>query len=211
MRFSASSATEPSVTITRGFTSSIVRRRNSEQFCNSFCVGLRFAPESERGLQRAALVMKISSRFRSIEFKKRSRFAPDWSPENGTRVRSAPFLPGASPTNITRASGEPLSSLNTAVRPHIAGQRVHAAASRVNSVNSLALFNCDLTRDDVVVAVTIRPAIWSNQLESNRVLAGSPTSQHDLLPPVNPLHVFVVNNITNAIIAAIALQLRVCE
>ena len=62
------------------------------------------------------------------------------SPENGTRVRSAPFLPGASPTNITRASGEPLSSLNTAVRPHIAGQRVQLAASLASFLNNFALF-----------------------------------------------------------------------
>src|ERR1041385_2355956 len=102
------------------------------------------------------------------------------------RVRSAPFLPGASPTNTTRASGEPLSSLNTAVRPHIAGQRVHAAASLASSLNSFALFNCNLARNDVVVAVTIRPAVWSNQLEPNRVLAGRPAGQHDLLRPVDP-------------------------
>ena len=36
-----------------------VRRRNAEQLDNSFCVGLRLAPESVRGLHSAALVMKI--------------------------------------------------------------------------------------------------------------------------------------------------------
>jgi hypothetical protein len=82
--------------------------------------------------------MKISLRVKPIEFKKRSKFAPDWSPENGIRVRSAPFLPGASPMNITRAFGEPLSSLNTALRPHIAGQRVQLAASFTNSRNNFA-------------------------------------------------------------------------
>src|ERR1041385_4681838 len=125
------------------------------------------------------------------------------------RVRSAPFLPGASPTNSTRASGEPLSSLNTAVRPHIAGQRVHAAASRARSLNCFVLFNCYLPRDDVVVAVTIRPTVWSDQFEPDRVPAGRPASQHDLLPSIDPLHVVIVNDITNAILAAIALQLRV--
>src|ERR1041385_7807303 len=131
------------------------------------------------------------------------------------RVRSAPFLPGASPTNSTRASGEPLSSLNTAVRPHIAGQRVHAAASRGRSFycflffTLFVLFNCDLTRDDFVVAVTIRPTVWSDQFEPDRVPAGRPASQHDLLPSIDPLHVVIVNDITNAILAAIALQLRV--
>lgn len=138
MRFNASSATDPSVTTTRGSTVSIARRKKPEQFSSSFRVGLRFAPDSERGLQSAALVMKISSRVRPIEFRKRSKFAPDWSPEKGTRVRSAPFRPGASPINITRASGEPFSSLNTAVRPHIDGQRVHTAASLTNSANNFS-------------------------------------------------------------------------
>ena len=137
MRFNASSATEPSVTITRGSTTSIARRRKPEQFSSSFRVGLRFAPDSERGLQSAALVMNISLRVSPIEFRKRSKFAPDWSPEKGTRVRSAPFRPGASPINITRAVGKPFSALNTGVRPHIAGQRVHAAASLTNSANNL--------------------------------------------------------------------------
>ena len=68
---------DPNVTITRGSTSSIVRRKKLEQFVNSFCDGLRFAPDSERGLHKAALVMKISLRVRLIEFKNRSRFAPD--------------------------------------------------------------------------------------------------------------------------------------
>lgn len=138
MRFNASSATDPSVTITRGSTTSIARRKNPEQFSSSFRVGLRLAPDSERGLQSAELVMKISLRVRPIEFRKRSKFAPDWSPEKGTRVRSAPFRPGASPINMTRASGEPLSSLSTAVRPHIAGQRVQLAASLTNSVNNVS-------------------------------------------------------------------------
>src|SRR5215212_202222 len=132
MRFSASSATEPSVTITHGLTISIVRRKNLEQFASSFCVGLRFAPDSVRGLHKAALVMKISFRVNLIELKNRSRFAPDWSPEKGTRVRSAPFLPGASPINITRAQGEPFNSLSTALRPHIAGHSVQPAASFAN-------------------------------------------------------------------------------
>lgn len=137
MRFSASSATDPNVTITRGSTTSIARRRKPEQFSNSFRVGLRLAPDSERGLQSAALVMKISFRVSPIELRKRSKLAPDWSPEKGTRVRSAPFRPGASPINITRAVGKPFSSLNTAVRPHIAGQRVQLAASLTNSANNL--------------------------------------------------------------------------
>ena len=132
MRFNASSATEPSVTITRGLTTSIVRRRKLEQFFNSCWAGFRFAPDSDRGLQSAALVMKISFRVNLIEFRKRSKFAPDWSPENGMRVRSAPLRPGASPINITRASDEPLSSLRTALRPHIAGQSVQLEASFTN-------------------------------------------------------------------------------
>src|ERR1044072_6945509 len=136
MRFNASSATEPNVTITRGSTISIVRRRKLEQFDNSFCVGFRFAPDSDRGLHNAALVMEISFRVRLIELRNRSRFAPDWSPENGIRVRSAPFLPGASPMNMIRASGDPLSSLNTALRPHIAGHSVQHAASFTSSLNA---------------------------------------------------------------------------
>src|SRR6476620_4024612 len=135
MRFNASSATEPSVTITRGSTNSIVRRKKLEQFDNSFCDGFRFAPDSDRGLHSAALVMKISLRVRLIELRKRSRFAPDWSPENGTRVRSAPFLPGASPINMIRASGAPFNSLSTALRPHIAGHSVQLAASSTSSLN----------------------------------------------------------------------------
>src|ERR1043165_1604771 len=127
------------------------------------------------------------------------------------RVRSAPFLPGASPTNSTRASGEPLSSLNTAVRPHIAGQRVHAADSIVSFLKCFVFFMCDLPGQRVVVAVTISPPVWSDQFEPDRVPAGRPASQHDLLPSIDPLHVVIVNDITNAILPAIALQLRVRE
>lgn len=53
------------------------------------------------------------------------------------RVRSAPFLPGASPMNITRAAIEPFKSLNTALRPHIEVQRVQAAASLMSVANTL--------------------------------------------------------------------------
>jgi hypothetical protein len=63
-------------------------------------------------------------------------------------VRSAPFRPGASPINITRAAKAPLSELNTALRPHIAGHSVQPAASATNRVNSfcsefLAAINLD--------------------------------------------------------------------
>ena len=53
------------------------------------------------------------------------------------RVRSAPLRPGASPINITRASIGPFRSLRTAVRSHIAGQRIQAAASETNAWNFL--------------------------------------------------------------------------
>ena len=133
MRLSASSATDPSVTTIRGSIISIVRCRKFEQLDSSFGVGLRFAPDSLRGLHKAALVMKISSRRSEIEFRKRSKFAPDLSPENGTRVRSAPFLPGASPMNMICAPGEPLRLLRTGRRPHILVQRVHKDTSSTSS------------------------------------------------------------------------------
>src|SRR5262249_32225975 len=113
--------------------SSIVRERKCEQFSSSVLLGLRFAPEAVLGLQRAALVIKICARVRPAVARKRSKFLPDWSPENGIRVRSAPFLPGASPINKIRESRPPFNSLNTAVRSHIDGQRVQAAALAVSS------------------------------------------------------------------------------
>src|SRR5688500_9898310 len=39
--------------------------------------------------------------------------------------------------NITRASGEPLSSLSTALRPHMAGHCLQLAASTTSSLNSV--------------------------------------------------------------------------
>ena len=73
IRFRDSSATEPSVTTTRGSTSSTVRRRKSAQFSSSLLLGLRFVPDGFRGLQSAALVMKIWARVRPIEAMKRSK------------------------------------------------------------------------------------------------------------------------------------------
>jgi hypothetical protein len=145
MSFSASSATVPKVTIIAGCTSSIVRRRKSEQFLISFELGRRFAPDSDRGLQRAALVIKISSRRNRIDCSKRSKFLPDWSPEKGTRVRSAPLRPGASPMNMTRASRAPFTSLKTAARSHIAGQLTQVPASAHNEAKRATL-SCDSER-----------------------------------------------------------------
>src|SRR6266480_859565 len=62
------------------------------------------------------------------------------------RVRSAPLRPGASPTKRTRASSDPFSSLKTAVRPHIAGQRRHAAASADSARNFSSLWLIEIRR-----------------------------------------------------------------
>jgi hypothetical protein len=44
--------------------------------------------------------------------------------------------------NMTRASGDPFRSLNTALRPHIAGQRVQPAASFTKrSKESLVIYH----------------------------------------------------------------------
>ena len=92
------------------------------------------------------------------------------------RVRSAPFRPGASPINITRASGEPFKELSTALRPHIAGHAVQLAASSTNSLNFLLTTNdFDLTRLDIVIAVAIRPTVWADEFDADRVFPAQPT------------------------------------
>lgn len=66
------------------------------------------------------------------------------------RVRSAPFRPGASPTNITRALSGPLLSLKTADRPHMPGHRVQLAAAAINS-EKLAFLLVDWPGDGTFV------------------------------------------------------------
>src|SRR5882762_1566069 len=131
MRFNAASAMLPRVTTTRGSISSIILCKKELQLSISLFFGVRFASERLRGLHRTALVIKMSSRERFIEARNLSKFLPDWSPENGTRVRSAPCLPGASPINRIFASIEPLRLLNTALRSHRSGHTRQAAASEL--------------------------------------------------------------------------------
>src|SRR5437764_5138205 len=118
----------------------MVRVRKSEQFLISVLLGRRFAPDADRGLHKAVLLIKICERGNPIDSRKRSKFLPDWSPENGTRVRSAPLRPGASPINMTRASTGPFNSVSTAARAHIAAQRTHLDASADRSRNCWCLF-----------------------------------------------------------------------
>ena len=64
-------------------------------------------------------------------------------------------------------------------------------------------------RDDVVIAVPIRLTVRTDKFQPNRVLAGRPACQCDLLVTVNPFHVFVIDDVADPILATIALQLRI--
>ena len=138
--FSASSATAPRVTITGGSSSSICRARKFEQLEISRRVGLSFAPLALRGLQRTVLVMKISSRRSPIEASSCSKFAPELSPSNGRRVRSAPFRPGASAIISSRGWIVPLRGPITAFRSCIRSHRWQAVAAATSSSNLSSLF-----------------------------------------------------------------------
>src|SRR6185369_2702923 len=72
-----------------------------------------------------------------------------------------------------------------------------------------SLHHRQLARDDVVIAVAIRPAVRSNKLDADRVFAGRPAGQHELLVSVDPLHLLIVDDVTHAILATITFQLRI--
>lgn len=126
------------VTRMGGSNTSIVRRNSGEQAPISEAFGGRFAPVSDLGLQRTALVMKTLSGLRPAIVIRWRKVRPELSPLMGMRVLSAPFRPGASAMKRTFACNEPFKGLRTAERETIPGQSEQAAASAQSCVNSSA-------------------------------------------------------------------------
>lgn len=107
-------ATLPTATISSGLTIAISAIRCGAQAAISADVGVRF----RGGLHRTALVRKqsrrggagsdgLAARLNPNRMRSDCRRRPERSPVKGTPVRSAPFIPGASPTNIIFAGTEP--------------------------------------------------------------------------------------------------------
>ena len=129
----ALSATLPKEMTRRGFTMSIVLRRNGEQFRISVRVGELLLPSRSRGLQRTAFVMKTSHRCHCMARKSSSKRSPVRSPKRGIPVLSAPRRPGASATNRTLASHRPFNSLSTLRDADMREHRRQFCASRTSS------------------------------------------------------------------------------
>src|SRR5436309_7669071 len=162
----------PSVATTVGRISSSWRKRCGSQAAISSGCGSRFPG----GRHLRTLAMKTSSRAIPISVRSFSSSLPA-APTNGTPCWSS-WNPGASPTNISSASGWP-EPKTACVRVEWSGQRVQQATSSASSRSALARATASVT------AATAPAATTASGTAEAWLRGGAVSGEHgELLPHV---------------------------